>query len=264
MREPVRDEEPVRIQKFLSQAGVASRREAERMVEMGRVTVNDQVVEQQGVKVVPGVDRVSLDGKEVFPAETLWVVYHKPEGVLCTRRDPHGGTTVYDVLPDWAEGLRYVGRLDRDTGGLLVLTNDGDRAARMAHPSGGIEREYRATVHGKATARTMRALKRGVELDDGPARPKRVRRIDAGENEAVLSLVLTEGRKREVRRLLKAVGHPVKALTRVRFGPFELGDLPSGSWRAARPAELESLRQAIDPVRRDRPRTRGRRGARRR
>ena len=248
----------VRLQKYISQAGVASRRQTERLMLEGRIRVNGRPATELGVKVTPGADTVSLDGRLVEPARSSWIVFHKPTGVLCTRADPHGGSTVYDLLPDWAGGLRYVGRLDRDTSGLLLLTNEGDLAAALAHPRGRVEREYLATVEGPITARDLRALRRGVELEDGWARPRRVRRVPPGaegEGWGVL-LVLTEGRKREVRRLMKAVGHPVLALARTRFGPFRLGGLGSGGWRRARPREIEDARAMTRPRRRGRARTR--------
>lgn len=240
----------IRLQKYISQAGAASRRQAERLMLEGRVLVNGRPATQLGVKVTPGADTVSLDGRLVQPARSRWIVFHKPPDVLCTRADPHGGRTVYDLLPDWAGGLRYVGRLDRDTSGLLLLTNEGDLAASLAHPRGRVEREYLARVRGPITARDLRALRRGIELEDGWARPRRVRRVPPdGDGWGVL-LVLTEGRKREVRRLMKAVGHPVLALTRTRFGPFRLGRLESGSWRQARPREVQEARTMIRPRRR--------------
>lgn len=235
----------VRVQKYLSQAGAASRRQAEAMLRDGRIAVNGEVVAELGVRVLPGTDVVSLDGQVVRPAPRRWVVFHKPAGVLCTRADPHGGETVYDVLPAWAGGLRYVGRLDRDTSGLLLLTNDGDLAAALAHPAGGVEREYVAAVRGCVTAQAIRTLKAGAELDDGFARPKRARKVRLAGGEWGVALVLAEGRKREVRRLLKAAGHPAASLCRVRFGPFRLGALGAGDWRPARPAELKAARFGI-------------------
>ena len=219
----------------------------------GRVLVNGKPATEMGVKVIPGHDTVSLDGRIVEPARRRWIVFHKPPGVLCTRADPHGGETVYDLLPEWAVGLRYVGRLDRDTSGLLLLTNDGDTAAALAHPSGQVEREYLARVADPVTARDLRALRRGVELEDGLARPRRVRKVPASDDGYGVFVVLTEGRKREVRRLLKAVGHPVLALARTRFGPFRLGGLAPGGWRPAHDRELEEARSIIaggKPVRR--------------
>ncbi|MCY4574474.1 MAG: pseudouridine synthase [Gemmatimonadetes bacterium] len=248
------------MQKYISQAGVASRRQAEGLMRAGRVVVNGKPATEMGVKVIPGRDTVLLDGRIVEPARRRWIVFHKPSGVLCTRADPHGGQTVYDLLPSWAAGLRYVGRLDRDTSGLLLLTNEGDTAAALAHPSGQVEREYLARVAGPVTARDLRALRRGVELEDGIARPRRVRKLPPDDERWGIVVVLTEGRKREVRRLLKAVGHPVLALARTRFGPFRLGGLAPGGWRPAHSGELEQARSITTGGRRNR-RGSARRGA---
>lgn len=215
------------------------------MIGEGRVAVNGEPVAELGVRVSPGIDVVAVDGRVVEPAPRRWIVFHKPVGVLCTRRDPHGGETVYDALPAWAKGLRYVGRLDRDTSGLLLLTNEGDVAAALAHPRNRVEREYVAVVAGPVTAQTIRAVKAGVQLEDGFARPKRVRREPLGADEWGVRLVLTRGRKREVRRLLKAAGCPASSLCRVRFGPFQLGSLGPGRWRPARPSELQAARAEI-------------------
>lgn len=253
---------PVRVQKYISQAGAASRRQAEVMIGEGRVAINGRLVTTPGARVVPGTDTVSLDGRIVKPAPRRWVVFHKPTGVLCTRGDPHGGRTVYDLLPAWAAGLRYLGRLDRDTSGLLLLTNEGDLAAALAHPSGQVEREYLVHVRGRITARALKRLKGGVELEDGFARPRRVRRVALGGDRWGVTLVLTEGRKREVRRLVEAVGHPVSALVRTRFGPFRLGGLKAGGWRPARESELAAARvQAARPGRGARPRPAARTGS---
>ena len=190
------------------------------------------------------------------PRPRRWIVFHKPKGVLCTRLDPHGGETIYDVLPPRVRELHYVGRLDRDTSGLMLLTNDGDLAAALAHPRNRVEREYFVQVNGPITARVLRALKQGAELEDGFARPKRVRRVKLAPKQQALSVVMTEGRKREVRRLLRAVGYPGVALSRVRFGPFLLAGLRPGGWRPARTAELRAARALVAP--------RGRRAALRR
>ena len=241
------------MQKFISQAGVASRREAERMIAEGRVAVNGTLVAQLGARVALASDTVEVDGVVVRPVPRRWVVLHKPVGVLCTRRDPHGGRTVYDVLPPWGAQLRYVGRLDRDTSGLLLLTNDGDLAAALAHPRWRVEREYLARVAGRITAGAIARLRRGVELEDGFARPRRVRRVVLGRDEWGVALVLTEGRKREVRRMLEAVGHSVADLARTRFGPFRLGGLKTGGVRPAREDELAEARALVACRRRARP-----------
>jgi 23S rRNA pseudouridine2605 synthase len=236
--------DPIRLQKYLSRAGVASRREAERLMLAGRVSVNGAVTRELGTKVVPGVDRVDVDGEPVQRATTRWIVYHKPPGVLTTRSDPHGGRTVYDELPADVSGLHYVGRLDKDAEGLLLFTNAGDVANALQHPSGGIEREYWLEVAGLFTAADRRTLLAGVELEDGPARPERVEMLGSDGVRSTLTLVITEGRKREVRRLLTAVDHPVLRLRRIRFGPIGLGKLERGGWRDLGPGEIAELERA--------------------
>jgi len=238
--------EEVRLQKLLSRAGLASRREAERWIVAGRVRVNGSVVTELGTRVVPGRDRVEVDGTPVTIQASVWVAFHKPPGVLTTRSDPHGGRTVYDVLPAELRALRYVGRLDRDTEGLLLLTNDGDGAHRLQHPSSEVEREYRADVEGRVVPAVLDALRRGVELDDGLARVRRARLVEASADRSTLELIMTEGRKREVRRMLGAVGHPVLRLCRTRFGPIRLGDLASGAWRALGDDEVSALGRVSD------------------
>jgi 23S rRNA pseudouridine2605 synthase len=233
------------VQKLLSRAGVASRRDAEELMRRGRVRVNGVVVTTLGTRVVPGKDRVEVDGEPVRIPDVRWIMLHKPAGTLTTTRDPRGRRTVYDLLPpDLADlGLSYVGRLDADTEGLLLLTNDGDVANRLLHPSGEVEREYEVGVSGVPAAQDLRALLEGVELDDGPAAAREVSRIGTETAGSVLRMILVEGRKREVRRLCDAVGHPVRWLRRVRFGPVRLGDLPTASWRNLTSDEIRSLRE---------------------
>lgn len=234
----------IRIQKYLSQAGKASRREAERLMQEGRVRVNGQVVIELGARIDPERDKVELNGELVTPGPTRWIAFHKPPGVLTTRSDPHGGRTVYDVLPDELSGLTYVGRLDRDAEGLLLMTNDGELANRVQHPSGEVEREYWVEASGVVDQAAVRKLTTGVELEDGVARALRVRVLKAGPIVSQLTLVLAEGRKREVRRMMSEVGHAVLRLRRLRFGPVELGDLERGAWRPLSGKELAGLRKA--------------------
>lgn len=237
-------DEAVRIQKYLSQAGRASRREAERLMKAGRVSVNGEVVTELGSRVVPDRDVVAVDGEVVEVAEERWVMLHKPPGVLTTRSDPHGDRIVYDLLPEELHGLTYVGRLDLDAEGLLLFTNDGDTAHGIQHPSREVEREYRLEVAGTVTDGAVRELLEGVELDDGPARAKAVHDVRPGPVSSELSIVLTEGRKREVRRMLSEVGHPVMRLRRVRFGAVSLSDLPRGQWRELTRDEVRALKAA--------------------
>lgn len=234
----------VRIQKLLSRAGVASRREAEALMLQGRVRVNGRVVTTLGTRVDPARDAVELDGQPVEPEAARWVAFHKPSGTLTTRSDPRGRETVYHRLPEALASLGYVGRLDRETEGLLLLSNDGDVVHRLLHPSFEVEREYRAEVEGTPTGDALRRLHEGVELDDGPARARRAWLLEPGPP-AVVGLVMVEGRKREVRRLLEAVGHRVRRLVRVRFGPVELAGLASGAWRDLSDDEIRALRARV-------------------
>lgn len=225
-----------RLQKVLARAGAApSRRKAEAMIEAGRVTVDGRVAEL-GVRVPPGAE-VRLDGRPVAPRDGRTVLLlHKPAGVVTTAHDPHGRTTVMDLVPD-LPGLHPVGRLDLDSEGLLLLTDDGDLTLRLTHPRFEHLKRYRAwcaggTVDGAALAR----LRLGVELDDGPARADRARAAQGG-----CLIDLHEGRNRQVRRMLDAVGYPVARLLRTRVAGVELGDLAPGSWREASDAELAEL-----------------------
>ncbi|SVD05624.1 uncharacterized protein METZ01_LOCUS358478 [marine metagenome] len=207
----------------------------------GRVRVNGEVASELGMRVVSGLDVVELDGEVVTLPKELWVAFWKPSGVLTTRRDPHGGTTVYDVLPGELRGLKYVGRLDRDAEGLLLLTNDGDGAHRLQHPSSQVEREYRVEVAGSVGAQQVKELLQGIQLDDGIATARSARVLEGGAIKTRMCIVLTEGRKREVRRMLSALGHPVLRLRRVRFGSVTLDRLEPGEWRYLDQAETDRI-----------------------
>ena len=207
----------------------------------GRVRVNGVVVSELGSRLHPYRDLVEVDGKVVRLPPIRWVMLNKPAGTLTSRKDSEGRRTVYELLPDELRGLYYVGRLDRDTTGLLLLTNDGEVAHRLLHPSSEVEREYLAFVSGRVGAKVKARLLRGVELDDGPARAVRLEILEGGARGTRLSLVLREGRKREVRRLFDVVGHAVEDLTRVRFGPITLGGLGLGKWRDLTDDEVQAL-----------------------
>ena len=236
-----------RLQKILAARGWPSRRAAEALIAQGRVTVDGRVA-RAGERADPGRQLIAVDGRPVAsaPAPLRTLMLHKPTGVVVTRSDERGRRTVYDLLPGAPPGLRYAGRLDRDSEGLLLLTTDGRLAFRLAHPRYGVEKVYEATVEGEPGAAALAALRRGLVLEDGPTAPARARllgraRGPAGAGRARVRLALREGRKRQVRRMLEAVGHPVLRLVRTRVGPLELGALPSGAARPLAPDELDAL-----------------------
>ncbi|HEX2094633.1 MAG TPA: pseudouridine synthase [Longimicrobiaceae bacterium] len=235
--------EPVRLQVYIARAGIASRRAAEELIAQGRVFVNGEGVTAPGTKVVPGRDRVEVDGELVSPPEqTTWIALHKPRGYVTTRHDPYGRRTIYDLIPARYHHLFHVGRLDRDSEGLLLLTNDGPTANRFLHPRFGVTKEYLADVEGRPSSEELRRLVSGIELEEGMARAESAERLHQVDQDVFrIRLVLREGKKREVRRMLDALGHSVRRLIRRRFGPVELGELPPGRWRVVAPAELRRV-----------------------
>lgn len=236
--------EGTRLNKFLAQAGVASRRAADGLIARGMVRVNGKVIRELGTVVAPG-DRVDVSGTPVKPpAQPTYVVMHKPAGVMTTMRDPEGRRTVAQLLPP---GPRVVpvGRLDYETSGVLLLTDDGDLANRLLHPRHGIEKTYRATIGGRLAPEDVRRIGDGLDLDDGRTAGAKVRVVAVRRDHSVVDITVKEGRNRLVRRIFEALGHPVVALTRLRFGPIALGPLPSG---AIRPL-TEKERMALERLR---------------
>jgi 23S rRNA pseudouridine2605 synthase len=227
----------MRLAKFLATAGVASRRASEEIVRAGRVTVDGETVSDPARDVRPD-ETVTVDGRPVSTVhERVVYALNKPAGVVSTARDPQGRPTVVTLVPQ-TERLYPVGRLDIDTTGLILLTNQGELAHRLTHPSFEVEKTYRVLVGGPAVEnRALRQLRDGIELEDGRTAPARVRRVSAD----TLEITIHEGRKRQVKRMCEAVGHPVKRLERIRFGPLELGDLPRGRWRKLTDSELDAL-----------------------
>ncbi|WP_420634864.1 pseudouridine synthase [Candidatus Palauibacter sp.] len=236
----------MRLQKFLSRAGVASRRKSEELIVAGRVRVNGSVVTLLGSKVDPRTDRVEVDGRRVRPAATQWLALHKPPGVACTRRDPSGRPTIYELLPAGMHHLPHVGRLDFLSEGLLLLSNQGDVVHRLLHPSTELPRVYRVELLGPVSGDLPRRLRGGVPLEDGPARARDARWIgDPATASPAVEMVLTEGRNREVRRMLARLEIRIRRLCRTSFGPIELGELAAGESRALSGAERAALERAV-------------------
>jgi len=233
-----------RLQKVLAHAGVASRRAAEKLIAAGRVTVNGSIVAELGTKVDPDRDAIKVDGKRIgaAPRVPTYLAFHKPRGVVTTLSDPEGRPTVRDFLTGVPVRVYPVGRLDYDSEGLLLLTDDGALARDLMHPSSGVEKTFRAKVRGFPEPETLRRLARGIQLEGRRTGPARVRVVEAGSN-PWLELVLSEGRNRQVRKMLQAVGHPVQKLRRIRYGGVDLGRLPAGGLRPLRPAEVERLKR---------------------
>jgi 23S rRNA pseudouridine2605 synthase len=229
-----------RLQRALARAGFGSRRACEELIAGGRVTVNGRTA-RLGDRVDSERDEVRVDGRRISVDPGLrYLAFHKPRGVTTTMRDPHAERDLRRYLPDGPR-VFAIGRLDRDTEGLLLLTNDGGLAHRLAHPRHGVEKEYLAEVDGTVTARHLARLRRGVRLDDGVARAATARAAGRSGGRGAIRLILTEGRKREVRRMLDAVGLPVRRLVRTRMGPVRLGRLRPGEVRALTAEEVRSL-----------------------
>jgi len=231
-----------RLQKVLAEAGASSRRGAEALIRAGRVTVNGQVVTELGTRVEQGADELRLDGRPIRTRRKVYLALNKPADVVCTRKDERDRRTVLGLLPpEWASTLYPVGRLDKETEGLLLLTNDGDFCLRVTHPRYGVSKHYVVTVLGRATPDLTRRLTRGVVDRGEQLRAQNAGLLSANQTRSVLALELTEGRNREVRRLLQALGFTVEHLRRVRIGPVCLGELPVGRWRALTEAEIAAL-----------------------
>jgi 23S rRNA pseudouridine2605 synthase len=239
-----------RLQKILSAAGVASRRRAEDLIQQGRVSVNGQVVTELGTKADPRHDEIQVDGRRLQTAQRQrYILLNKPRGYVTTRSDPQGRPTVMDLLKGVREYVYPVGRLDYDSEGLLLLTNDGELAARLTHPRHEVERVYEARVRGIPRAHEIERLERGIVIDGRRTAPAKVRLARtpaaAGGPQAVLLLTIHEGRHRQVRKMLEAVGHPVVRLRRVRIGPIADDVLKTGHYRELTHAEVAKLKRGV-------------------
>jgi 23S rRNA pseudouridine2605 synthase len=237
---------PERLQKFLARAGVASRRAAEEIIQAGRVAVNGQVVTAMGVKVDPDRDEVKVDGRAVKVQDALvTLMLHKPSGYVCTTRDPERRRIVTELLGERTDRLYPVGRLDYDATGLLLLTNDGELAYRLTHPSFQVPRTYRVTVEGEVSRETLRQMAAGMDLDGRFVYPE-VAVIKREPEKTVLEITVHEGRYHLIKRLMEQVGHPVLKLKRIAFGPLRLEGLPRGKFRELTKREVEALKAGVD------------------
>ncbi len=234
----------MRLQKYLALSGVASRRTAEKMIADGRVSVNHRVITEMGVQVDETADLVEVDGSPVsIQEEKHYLAYNKPLGEVTTVSDPEGRATVMDKFRDYPVRLYPVGRLDYDSEGLLLLTNDGDMMNHVLHPSREVSKVYLTKVSNQVTEEEIRALRRGVMIDGRLTSPASVRLIRREAFDTVLLISIHEGRNRQVRKMVSAIGHQVVSLRRVEFGPVSLGDLPVGKWRRLTETEIRKLKE---------------------
>lgn len=241
-----------RLQKVLAAAGLGSRRACEEYIVSGRVTVDGQTVRELGAKVDPRRQDIRVDEERIRPERKQFFLLNKPKGVLSTNHDPSGRPRVIDLFPPKTR-LFTVGRLDENTEGLMIVTNDGELANRLAHPRYQVPRTYKALVAGVPTAESLEQLRQGFYFTEGKFRVQRVRLVKAGKDSAILELILAEGQNREVRRLLARIGHKVMQLKRVAFGPLKLGDLKPGEYRPLNGEEIRRLRNFNPAAVRSRP-----------
>lgn len=234
----------MRLQKYIALSGIASRRASEKLIADGHVAVNGHVVTEMGVQVDETADKVTVDGKLIhLEAEKHYIAYYKPVGEVTTVSDPEGRATVMDKFRDYPVRLYPVGRLDFDSEGLLLLTNDGDMMNSLLHPSHEVDKTYLAKVSNRVEEESIRRLRAGVQLDGRLTSPAHVRVVRYEAFDTVLLVTIHEGRYRQVRRMFEAVGHQVVQLKRVGFGPIQLGDLPRGTWRSLTPNEIRKLKE---------------------
>jgi len=241
------DDRMERLQKVLAQAGVASRRSCEELITEGRVQVNGVVIRELGTKVDPASDRIAVDGKMIKQEKFVYILLNKPTGVITSLHDPQGRKIVRDLLTGIKERVYPVGRLDYDTSGLLLMTNDGELANRLAHPSFEIDKVYRAWVKGIPTPGEMRKLEEGVLLEDGMTAPAVAKLLekDPARNQAHIELTIHEGRNRQVRRMCEHIGHPVITLQRIRIGFLTLDQVKTGAYRHLAKDEVLRLKQIL-------------------
>ncbi len=231
-----------RLQKILAKAGIASRRKAEELIRQGKVTVDGRVVTEMGIQVDPEQQRIEFDGKPVTVEEKkVYVLLHKPAGYVSTVHDPQGRPIVTELIKGIQERIFPVGRLDLDTEGALLLTNDGELAQKILHPSHEVNKTYRATVKGKPSKKKVEMLSRGIDIDGRKTWPALIKVLSAGSRETTLQITIHEGRKRQVRKMCEAVGHPVLKLKRMAYGKLKLGNLAPGKFRFLSKKDLQLI-----------------------
>src|SRR5215469_5453991 len=231
----------VRLQKFLAEAGIASRRAGEEIILAGRVSVNGETVQQLGTKIEPLHDHVLVDGRPVKAKRKIYLALNKPRGLVCSRKDEFQRPTIYDLLPkEWAH-LHSVGRLDFNSEGLIFLTNDGEFSLRLTHPRYGVRKKYLASVDGKLELEMLERFTRGLTYEGERFKAEKARLVSASHSQSVVELELAEGKYREVRRLFESQGRTVKRLQRTQIGKIKLGELRPGKWRTLTEAEIKSL-----------------------
>jgi 23S rRNA pseudouridine2605 synthase len=231
----------IRLQKFLAEAGVGSRRQCEQLIQQGKILVNGQPVTTLGTRVDPDSDRVTVGSQPVAAERKVYVAINKPAGVLCTNRDTHGRKRVLDLMPASLPRLYTVGRLDQDTEGLLFLTNDGTFSLRLTHPRYKMRKTYLVEVEGQLKSAEIARLLKGICSDGQMLRAEKISQVRPRHDFTELRLVLAEGKKRQIRRMMAAVGHPVRRLVRMAIGPINLGDLKTGQWRYLTDEEIHRL-----------------------
>jgi len=238
------NDKKIRLQKFLAERGVCSRRAAEKLMQEGRVTVNGSIESILGAKIDPDLDEIRVDGVVVGEREQMrYILLYKPTGYICSVKDERGRRTVIDLLSGVSERIYPIGRLDYDTSGLLLLTNDGSLTERLLHPSHEVKKTYRAVVTGVPSAQEINRLRKGVRLSDGMTAPAEAKIIGTKQDSALVELRIHEGRNRQVRRMLEAVNHPVLHLKRVGFAFLNLDGLTPGAWRELTDSEIAKLKQ---------------------
>lgn len=247
----VKAEEDVRLQKVIARAGISSRRKAEELIRSGQVTVNGKIVTELGTKVDPSHDHIKVSGRHLpAPAPDMFMILNKPAGVVCTLEDPEGRPTIKHLIPKPSLRLFPVGRLDFDSEGLLLLTNNGEIAQACLHPSRHVQKTYLVKIKGVLEESDILQLKKGIPLEDGQTAPAKIRKAGKAEANSWVELTIHEGRKHQIKRMLEYLGHPVIRLKRIQFGPLNLGKLPLGASRFLTDREANSLRQLLtEPLR---------------